>query len=344
MPSAVNLDLWGCNLDPLPDMASIRRKVLRHMQADFSDCSGPYDAFLQGRSSEENALSIVPCGQIPCPSAFSATPDFSRPILPKEMQTGIDGGLCRQYAERFEQAAAASENVFLGIAPDHSLTGGAWRHFSRRQDAALIVFDAHLDAFSPTVRNGLAQYAAQTGMDKDVAVYDDGFAGNYDAGSFLYYLIQEGALDPHNLFVFGVESLPDRQLARIRDPRVEAYVEQYRRLVKAGAVILSAAQMEGTGPRELKERFGGCLRDRAVYVSCDLDAFKGRLGQSTRFGNGRGMLEQTIQTVLNILGCHENVVAADLMEADINRFKETGMTRSLFSHKLYNVLSYIFAV
>ncbi|MDR1245598.1 MAG: arginase family protein [Clostridiales Family XIII bacterium] len=321
--------IYGCDYDPNPDTYALRRKLSRFISLGGRECiRGPYDIFI--KFWDRLPMDRLPCvkgDKYPCPGYLSASPGFETEIYPETFRDHINSGGCRDYCRRFGEdynGVFGNRNeipVLFGV--DHALTGGIVRELLKSEpDMRLVIFDAHFDGFSPKVRNDLVGY-----YDRDARYeyFGDDFTGNYDAGSFIHYLKEEGFLDPKNLSVFGVESLPSREMKYMGNSRIRAYSEEYDAYAEGGSRILSADALNAAayslslrhGVTTLHGQYS--LSGKKVYISVDADVLKSSLGAVTRYGGGSISVRKIIDilTALNISSAQ--IMGIDIMEIDISK-------------------------
>lgn len=350
--------LFGCDFDPNPDIDGLRRKLWRFVGASGSLVGesprvgeSPYDLIVKNIKISQGETACRLAGKYPCPGWLSATPDFDREIYPEMYRQFIDDGGCLRYARglgRFIAAGYGEGEIPVTIAVDHCLSGGIIEALTQKYgELTVIIFDAHLDAISPPVRNGLVGFRRdQESKDNNLALsyeyYGETFAGNYDTGSFLNHLLKENVLQGDRLLVFGTQDPPSPRLSGIKDQRVLAYIREYEWLEQQGVVIKPLKNLGQVNAKKDMPELQGKLAGQNVYLSIDVDVLKGKIGMAARYGSENGLTISKLFKVLAWLGLAEaNVIGMDIMELDVNSLPFSGLKEADFCSFVKNMLSAI---
>lgn len=329
--------LFGSDFDPNPDIDGVRRKVTSFIETEGkSSHKGPYDYLKDGL--EKRKIQFRAGGKFPCEDWLSTTPDLlsSGEIYPEQYRKFIDNGSCLKYARDFGDyivRGCKDGEIPVVVAVDHALTGGIIEKLQEKRDEKIkiVVFDAHLDAIPPAIRNGLVNYMRERYPGDSAYLkyehYDNSFKGAYDTGSFLYWLLEEQIIKPENLIIIGIQDEPSAKLRNIKDPRIDAFLKSYDNLLKQGVTIwpLSAILKRHDFEKQISY-IRNKLIGESIYLSIDMDVLKGNLGESTRYGTGYGLSVLEIIEIIRLLKLDlRNIVAIDLMEMDVNKFISLGM-------------------
>jgi len=238
-------------------------------------------------------------------------PAWLRPI-PKGIQRGslrveefvkfIDRGDCRKWAEK---AAMAVRGILpdipclIGI--DHSLAGGAIQELARMyapENMSVVVLDSHTDAISTKVMGGLLAFDMETNP-HSLHDPEDPYLKNrpesYNAGTFLLFLLDEGSVLPENLYLLGAGDTPPKRASRVKDSRVEKYVEAYATLRRRGVKTLTKEDLI-KNPSKVKAVLGD-ITTPYLYLSVDMDVGAGNALRGVRFKERIGLNERQIMGV-----------------------------------------------
>ncbi len=320
---------FGCALDPDERDESIREKIRLSGKDPKSD--DPYFEIMELVRQEVNPETWEERGIIPVPQWLRPIPPLSmqRDVLLDNIVRFIDGDGCLDFAQLVSKFI--EEYILPGIpcmvAVDHSLTGGAFTSlvgFYDPDDISLIVVDSHVDALPASAMSEAIQYDIATNPN---SVYDpnDPFLKNrpdsYNASSFIYYLLTEGLIDPRNLYLVGVSDYPPKRAFRIRDGRIEHYLDCYSSLKRNGVKILTKKDLSlgGVTLTNLIRR----IRTPYVYISIDMDIGARNALNGVRFLNHQGISEnQMYRIALNLRELIDRGVrlaGMDLMEFNPRR-------------------------
>ena len=330
--------LFGSDFDPNPDIEGVRRKVSAFIEIEGRNSrKGPYDYLIESLKTEK--IRFKDGGKFPCEEWLSTAPNLlaSGEIYPEQYRKYIDQGNCLKYARDFGNFVACrckADEVPVTIAVDHALTGGIIEKLQEKNGEKLkiVIFDAHLDAIPPAVRNGLVSYMREKSPEDNNYYYKyeyhgDTFKGSYDSGSFLYWLLAERIINPENLVIIGIQDEPSSELRNIKDARIAAFIESYDSLLEQGVTIwpLSSIRQRYGFERQIS-RISKKLSGGKIYLSIDIDVLDGNLGEATRYATPYGLSISEIADILKRLKLEDaDVVGLDLMELDVNKFISLGL-------------------
>lgn len=320
--------LFGCDFDPNPDIESIRRKIFRYIAYEGRyEYFGPYD--LMEKEFRENAARRL-VGKYPCPAWLSASPDNSVQILPKTFRQYINDGGCNKYVSGFgnyvNQNLLPREIPFIcGV--DHSVTGGLVKAITENitNSFKLLVFDAHLDAIPPIIRNELLGFARDNPslLNADPFQYEyfsQEYSGAYEAGSFLYWLMEENAVAPEDLIIIGIQDEPSASLREIKDSRVKNYLDYYDKMLDSGVTIIPLAELANRHKNDkLIANLKRKINTDEIYISIDLDVF-GQLVAATRYRINKGLSQEYFMNIFRGIINNSNLIGVDITEFDISYY------------------------
>lgn len=315
---------FGCPLDGDERNEAIQEKItLKGAKGVVDD---PYDGIMEiirqeidpGLWSERGSMSI---------------PNWLRPIPSltgeEKMNTEtfvdfIDKGGFKTYAQ--EIGDFIENDIFPDIpcmlAVDHSLTGGAFRklvELYEPESISLIVLDSHTDAIPMSILSGIIQYDIDTNPE---TLYDrnDPFLyhrpDSYNASSFLYYLLTEEPVKPQNLYIMGISDYPPKKAFRIKDPRVEGYVNLFSEFKRKGVTLLTKNDLllSLSKVKSILSR----IKTPYVYLSIDLDIGARNGIDAVRFRERQGLNEKqiyrTVDLLRDLLSKGVRLAGMDLME------------------------------
>jgi arginase family enzyme len=244
-------------------------------------------------------------------------PGWLRPLPPAEERTRInlenyigflDQDGCLKYARAVQNRVSQSilPDFPCLITVDHALSGGVYRasaeHYGRR-NLSLLILDSHTDAVPMSRLANAILYDAETNAN---SVYDrnDPYLHNrsesYNASSFIHYLLSDGTLDARDLYIIGISDYPGKKAFRVKDPRIEEYVEVYRALQRRGATLITRqdCQMQPTKVKRLLQK----IRTPYVYLSIDMDIGARNALEGVRFKNWQGLSERLIFRLASMIG------------------------------------------
>jgi arginase family enzyme len=320
---------FGCALDPDERDESIREKIRLSGADPKSD--DPYFEIIGLVRQGVNPEAWEERGTIDVPPWLRPIPPVSiqRDVLLENIVRFIDGDGCLDFAQlvsKFVEEYILPEIPCM-LAVDHSLTGGAFASlvgFYKPDDISLIVVDSHVDALPTSAMSEAIQYDIATNPN---SVYDpsDPFLRNrpdsYNASSFIYYLLEEGLIDPRNLYLVGVSDYPPKKAFRIKDGRIKHYLDCYSSLKRNGVKILTKKDLS-LGPTTLTNLIRR-ISTPYVYISIDMDIGARNALNGVRFLNHQGINENQIYRIaLNLRELIDRGVrlaGMDLMEFNPRR-------------------------
>ena len=298
---------FGCPLDGDERHESIQEKLsLMGTQGSIDD---PYEGIMEIIRREVESELWAEKGSMNVPSWLRPIPS----LADKESMTTeafvdfVDHGGFETYAQQVGDFIGT--HVFPDIpcmlAVDHSLTGGAFKklvELYEPEDISLIVLDSHTDAIPMSVMAGMIQYDIDTNPDT-VHDRDDPFLydrrDSYNASSFLYYLLAEGVLKPQNLYLIGISDYPPKHAFRIKDPRIEDYVNIFSELKRRSVTILTKNDFL-ISPSKIKNVLSH-VKSPYVYISVDLDIGARNGVEGVRFLERQGLNERQIYRLVDFL-------------------------------------------
>lgn len=320
---------FGCPLDPDERDESLQEKTC--LTGPAQPGGDPYYAVMQLVHNEIGGHFWEERGSIEVPPWIRPIPPVSmqRDVLLENIVRFIDGDGCLDFAQlvsRFIEECILPEIPCM-IAVDHSLTGGSFASlvgFYKPDDISLIVVDSHVDALPTGAMSEAIEFDMATNPN---SVYDpsDPFLRNrpdsYNASSFIYYLLEEGLIDPRNLYLVGVSDYPPKKAFRIKDGRIKHYLDCYSSLKRNGVKILTKKDLS-LGPTTLTNVIRR-ISTPYVYISIDMDIGARNALNGVRFLNHQGINENQIYRIaLNLRELIDRGVrlaGMDLMEFNPRR-------------------------
>lgn len=257
--------VYGVPFDPDVEPARLAERRRRAMSGGQAGPS-PYEALTTGRDD------LVRLGEAPVEPWLSPFPQDADAfwLTPERLGAFVAEGGCRAMASRLEswlRRRLPEDGVPAMIGVDHSTTAAAVRLLSEHYgaDLAVLVIDAHLDAVPQDIRNGLADYARETGEleGPDLRAFPEPDA--FHCGTFLYHLVNEGTLGGNQLAVVGVA--PEPTLDR-SDPRIDRYARFRAEWDASGARTVLRSELDWNLGRAVD---GLVEAGRPLYISFDLD-------------------------------------------------------------------------
>ncbi len=298
---------FGCPLDGDERHESIQEKLsLMEIHGRIED---PYDGIMEIIRREVDPELWTEKGSIDIPSWLRPIPsvDDKESMTTEAFVDFVDHGGFETYAQQVGDFVASKifPDIPCMLAVDHSLTGGAFRklvELCEPDDISLIVLDSHTDAIPMSVMAGMIQYDIDTNPDT-VHDRDDPFLydrrDSYNASSFLYYLLAEEVLKPRNLYLIGISDYPPKHAFRIRDPRIEGYVNIFSELKRSGVTVLTKNDFL-ISPSKVKNVLGH-IKGPYVYISVDLDIGARNGLEGVRFLERQGLNERQIYRLVDFL-------------------------------------------
>ena len=229
---------FGCPLDGDERHESIQEKL--SLMGTPGVVDDPYEGIMKIIRQEVNPEIWSEKGSLDVPGWLRPIPSSAdeEKITTETFVDFMDHGGFETYAQQVGDFIATNifPNIPCMLVVDHSLTGGAFKklvELYRPEDIALIVLDSHTDAIPMSAMAGMIQYDIDTNPDTvhdrhDPFLYDR--RDSYNASSFLHYLLAEEVLKPQNLYLIGISDYPPKHAFRIKDPRIENYVNIFSEL------------------------------------------------------------------------------------------------------------------
>ena len=298
---------FGCPLDGDERHESIQEKL--SLMGTPGSVDDPYQGIMEIIRQEVNPELWSEKGSLGLPSwlrPIPASADRGK-IKTEAFVDFMDHGGFETYAQKVGGFIAT--NIFPDIpcllAVDHSLSGGAFKklvELYEPEDVSLIVLDSHTDAIPMSVMAGMIQYDIDTNPDTvhdrhDPFLYDR--QDSYNASSFLYYLLAEGVLKPQNLYLIGISDYPPKHAFRIKDRRIENYVNIFSELKRRSVTILTKNDVL-ISPSKAKNILNH-IKTPYVYVSIDLDIGARNGIEAVRFLEREGLNERQIYNLVDLL-------------------------------------------
>jgi arginase family enzyme len=298
---------FGCPLDGDERHESIQEKL--SLMGTPGVVDDPYQGIMEIIRQEVNPELWSEKGSLDLPSWLRPIPSSADQgkIKTEAFVDFMDHGGFETYAQKVGGFIAT--NIFPDIpcllAVDHSLSGGAFKklvELYEPEDVSLIVLDSHTDAIPMSVMAGMIQYDIDTNPDTvhdrhDPFLYDR--QDSYNASSFLYYLLAEGVLKPQNLYLIGISDYPPKHAFRIKDRRIENYVNIFSELKRRSVTILTKNDVL-ISPSKAKNILNH-IKTPYVYVSIDLDIGARNGIEAVRFLEREGLNERQIYNLVDLL-------------------------------------------
>ena len=298
---------FGCPLDGDERHESIQEKLSLMGAPEVVD--DPYEGIMRIIRQEVNPEMWAEIGSLDVPGWLRPIPPLAdeEKIRTEIFVDFVDQGGFETYAQKVGDFIATRifPDLPCMLAVDHSLTGGAFRkliELYRPEEIALIVLDSHTDAIPMSAMAGMIQYDIDTNPD---TVHDrhDPFLFNrkdsYNASSFLHDLLLEEALKPQDLYLIGISDYPPKHAFRIKDPRIENYVNIFSELKRKGVTILTKNDFL-VSPSKVKSILTR-IKSPYVYISIDLDIGARNGIEGVRFLERQGLNERQIYRIVDSL-------------------------------------------
>ena len=298
---------FGCPLDGDERHESIQEKLSLIGTSGVVD--DPYEGIMRIIRQEVNPEMWSETGSLEVPGWLRPIPPLAdeEKIRTETFVDFVDHGGFETYAQKVGDFIAARIFPHLPcmLAVDHSLTGGAFKKLAglyETEDISLIVLDSHTDAIPMSAMAGMIQYDIDTNPDTvhdrhDPFLYDR--RDSYNASSFLYYMLAEEALKPQNLYLLGISDYPPKHAFRIKDPRIENYVNIFSELKQKGVTIITKNDFL-VSPSKVKSILTH-IKSPYVYISIDLDIGARNGIEGVRFLERQGLSERQIYRIVDFL-------------------------------------------
>jgi arginase family enzyme len=300
---------FGCPLDGDERHESIQEKLsLMGIHGSMDD---PYEGIMEIIRREVDPELWAEKGSMNIPSWLRPIPSLAdkESVTTEAFVNFVDHGGFETYAQQVGDLIGSHifPDIPCMLAVDHSLTGGAFKklvELYEPEDISLIVLDSHTDAIPMSVMAGMIQYDIDINPDTvhdrhDPFLYDR--PDSYNASSFLYYLLAEGEgiLNPQNLYLIGISDYPLKHAFRIKDPRIEDYVNIFSELKGRGVTILTKNDFL-ISPSKIKKVLSH-IKTPYVYISVDLDIGARNGVEGVRFLERQGLNERQIYRLVDFL-------------------------------------------
>ncbi|TFG05182.1 MAG: hypothetical protein EU536_02745 [Promethearchaeota archaeon] len=359
--------VFGAALDPSDSETKILIKhgVLesklmgRKISGQYED---PYEAFI-AESKILQKPNFQNIGRFPVESWLRPKPELGDEVFltPLDFRLFLDSDGCREYAERL--AGFVEKQVFpatpLMIGTDHSLTGGVLRALVKKYGAeniTLVVFDGHFDAIPTDLRLGLVKYAKEHKDDVVIPFPEmidsigthETIPRSYNCGTFLYHLIEERVVFPHNVIVYGVMDYPSDEMRKVEDPRVRSYVTFYSALENQGMQIIPNYKDNEKTNQEFQKALER-LETPFLYLSVDVDVSALNAVLAARFMEfigidasalllaGHIIKEWMDKTKVDLIGLDLMEIEVHFLNADLKKSGKTDQTIALMDEFLFKI-------
>ena len=298
---------FGCPLDGDERHESIQEKLsLMGIRGLIDD---PYEGIMEIIRQEVDPELWAEKGSMNIPSWLRPIPSLAdkESITTEAFVDFVDRGGFETYSQQVGDFIGTHifPDIPCMLAVDHSLSGGAFKKLVKLyepDDISLIVLDSHTDAIPMSVMAGMIQYDIDTNPETvhdryDPFLYDR--KDSYNASSFLDYLLAEEVLKPQDLYLIGISDYPPKHAFRIKDPRIEDYVNIFSELKRRGVTILTKNDFL-TSPTKIKNMLGH-IKSPYVYISIDLDIGARNGVEGVRFLERQGLNERQIYQLVDLL-------------------------------------------
>jgi len=249
----------------------------------------------------------------------------------------LDSNGCYTYSRRVRDIVSQIyPNIPCMIGIDHSLSVGAFNYLSEQVGPAnisMVVLDSHTDALSMSSLASIISYDIETNPSSPFDP-NDPFLKNrpeaINASSFLYHMIEAGSLDPRHLYIIGISDYPPKRSFRIKDIRVQEYVNQFLRLKRLGATLITKKEIVSS-PSKLRHIIK-TIRTPYFYISVDMDIGARNALHGVRFLDRKGLNEREIYRIIvylkDLISKGTELIGLDLMEfnprkANLEYLKQT---------------------
>lgn len=193
--------------------------------------------------------------------------------------------------------------VMIGV--DHSMTGAAVTYLKTIYDHFnILIFDSHCDLLDSrtwkTYLYGHLEDAGGYSQKEEI----------YECGNFLRYMLQEGVINPEELWICGAQDVDE---LRHKSPLL--YAENVLPWIRRGVHILSKEELLRDG---IPERITG-----QTYLSFDMDLGSVASVLATRFVNHIGISAEEFLNLIHDLSKLVNggiiePIGLDIMEMDVH--------------------------
>lgn len=292
----------------------------------------PFDAIISLIRQDVPDDLWIEAGSFEIPAWLHPKPDTKDrdQITTEKIIRFIDENGCKQIAHDLSRFVAS--HVLPGIpcliGIDHSLTGGVYQaisDFYGKENLSLIIIDSHTDAIPMDTLSGAIHYDIETNPD---SVHDpnDPFLYNrsnsYNASSFIHHMLADKSINPNNLYILGISDHPQKRTMRIKDKRISEYVNTYIDLNRSGVKLVTKQDCL-LKQNKLKALINQ-ISTPFIYISIDMDIGALNALEGVRFRNWKGMGEDQLYRLVDMITAHlikHNIRLAgmDIMEIDPRR-------------------------
>lgn len=298
---------FGCALDSDERHESIQEKLacMRGVEGG----GDPYPFIMEFIRKEVDPRLWDEIGSLEVPDWLLPVPPAAvrEYIIADNFVSFIDDDGCRTFADMLGEHVISQifPHVPCLLGVDHSLTGGVFKKLAELyapEKISLIVVDSHTDAIPTSVMSGAIEYDMEKNPN---SVFDpnDPFLANrkdsYNASSFLCHLLEDGVIEPENLYIVGVSDYPSKRFLRINDKRIKKYAGLYPGLKRKGVKIVTKKDLlrNHSKVRELLRQ----IATPYIYISIDMDIGACNALEAVRFRNRRGLNEVEIYSIADHL-------------------------------------------
>ncbi len=298
---------FGCPLDSDERDESIQEK--HAFMGSGQEDNDPYQFIMEFIRKEVDNRLWEEIGSLDVPEWLRPVPPLSEKehIITDNFVAFIDDNGCRTFSKMI------GEHIITEIFPDipcmltvdHALTGGVFQKLAElygHEGISLVVLDSHTDAIPASLLSGAIRYDIETNPNS-FHNPNDPFLKNrsesYNASSFLYFLLEEGVIEPKNLFIIGISDYPPKRSFRIKDQRIKRYVGIYSGLKNKGVKILTKKDLL-TNPSKIRAILNR-IETPYVYISIDMDIGARNALDGVRFRNWQGLNEKQIYIIIEYL-------------------------------------------
>ena len=308
--------IFGVPFDPVnsPDRLNLKLAYLSHVVKGLHPSEAFEDSYDAIKSYAFKETSFwgedLWLGKMPVESWLRPRPEPKDKNLLTPFRAGsfLENNGCWDYA--LNVMSFVEERVFphvpVMIGVDHSLSGGVLMALAKKYGPLnVVVLDAHFDVMNPdTAATGFETSQSQTGQTF------------YQCGNFLSILLDEGIIQPENLWVLGVvegfpamnNPLPGGRSSQGPEGEIRKWIDKGVNLVSREMVSSGDLDIDLSGP---------------TYVSIDMDVGSLTSVFAARFMNCQGLglpefldLLSLVKRSIQKTGAF--LVGLDIMEIDIH--------------------------
>ncbi len=318
----MSVKLFGCGLDALDDVSKVELKKA-YINALVSGRIGsdmpvdPYDALTPLITAISPDVTLG--GKFSLPGWLGPRPgekDFPlvnveqyRKFIDRE-EIAVFVNKCKEWIEK-----TIFPDIPCMITVDHAMTAAPLTALSKKigpENLVVVIIDSHLDAIPSHLR-------VPEGVDAPSC-------GTQNCGSFIAFLIEQGAIVPENIYVVGVSDYPPEGVTG-------PYATAYHSLIAQGITVLPKINEESLIVQTLKREL---LKNKAshLYVSLDADAGAFTCMNAVRFLDFKGLEKETIMGIAGVIQSYiQNgkfqLAGIDVAEVDVHLLGLPGPDGSL---------------